>query len=304
MSTARSLQSASQGIPSSQVGSGEFIAVSNGLVDFKDSAWLGMDSIDSKGWQVHAHPMRDIAKAVNAKGSIMIRDLDMRWEGGDVSTIFPMKDLVVEYRKSAGKISDRSNADGTRTFKTGYLVTYITLGIPEAVYSKLMQKVSEANNTLTVTCPKAVTYRDYVWIPAKIPDEPETINAYLMHDNEVYRAGPLLDVMKTLQKSITFAGAVSLRLKQTLSKFSPQSRVFELAATVTGIQIMAITDLSTPPLNNGTRGRLINANASADLYEALYANKDDLAASPNDAYEEGDELHAHTGGAGAASTAD
>ena len=53
------------------------------------------------------------------------RDILVKYEGEDTSTLFPVGDIIIEYRPNIEKVTEQKGPGGKSTFMTGYLVTYV-----------------------------------------------------------------------------------------------------------------------------------------------------------------------------------
>ena len=66
--------------------------------------------------------------------------MQLSFSGGFVATMFPLGSVVVEYRDSIGTESARFSKDKSSRFSTGYLVTYVGVGIKKPVLGWIVKK--------------------------------------------------------------------------------------------------------------------------------------------------------------------
>jgi len=269
-------------IPSSTQVNGKHIRVSNGELSFSSEAWIEASNLDGlEDADVILGQERDISNAVNAAGVVVIRDVQLRYPGGDTSVLLPVSDVVLEYRTTAGKHAERRADTGKGTFASGYLVTYVSMGMPERSFDFLMARVrASADSRVRVDAPKVQHHDGYCWMPAKVPHTIKTTStgrvnitptvhvSFYDGENE-YDAGNMLDVFLALSTSLVGSCTLSARLKHTRPRNAVDHHRFDLGLTVTGYQMMDTTRLRSPPLNNVARGLLVERAANSDLIRML-----------------------------------
>ena len=256
-------------IPASRVVSGKYLNIEEGALKFAAGAWMTSESIGSLGCTAKVPSSRDISNAINAQGVVVVRDILVEYEGGDSSTLFPIGDIVVEYRPNAGRVTTRKGSGGKSTFNSGYLVTYASVGIPEAVFSSIVDKFRSGCEGSSIELEKATRHDGYVWMPVKLPTD-DPILAYVVDsEGDEVEVGKLLDLIAESKSSMKGYGTITLRLKQSRSRTAPSSNKFSLAGTLSAIQITDVTSLSSPPLYNKAKGMLVDVRMSQGLSELL-----------------------------------
>lgn len=122
--------------------------------------------------------------------------------------------MIVEYRPSIGRVTERRSVTSTGNFSSGYLVTYASIGIPTPVMNVIIAKIrSNAGVSPEVTFDKLSTHNDYSWLPCKLPSVP--LNAVANLPSGPVALGPLATVMRGARSSMLIHGTLSLRLKHT-----------------------------------------------------------------------------------------
>jgi hypothetical protein len=275
-------------IPQSASATGEYISVEKGELSFDARAWVTPSNLATlSGVKMRVSDERDISSAVNASGIVLIRDIQIEYPRGDLSVLLPLGEVVVEYRPSAGKSQTRRGMAGKSEFVSGYLATYASIGIPDVTMEFIERRVKGAINLAgSVENPKLRHNGGYSWMPIKLPNEIKvsprgesiavpTIDVFLSDSKgTVLEVGNILEVFRALKRNLMGYATVSIRLKHSRARQQPNTRSFEMAMTLAGFQITDVTELSSPPLGNITRGHLIDIHASDALMAALTQNSD------------------------------
>nr|QBH67426.1 hypothetical protein UE_1360 [Ustilago esculenta] len=214
-----------------------------GLVNFKTAALLTPDTV--KATSVVAHEERDISNAINSYNNVRVIDLMLKYDDNSLSTIFLIKDAVIEYRPSILRVQDRRTNDQKSVFKTGYMVTYASVGIPTEVYHSLEMKIKKAGHEFE--CPKLTEYGDYCWMPVKTPEE---LSFTMFVDGNARDMHHLGRFMQSLGRSVIGNIGLSMRLKLMTPKSAPAMSPYELGATIVSYHVRTVTKLSSPPINS------------------------------------------------------
>jgi len=260
-------------IPSSKVADGQNITIDGGAISFHVASWLSEDNLErGLRWTCQVSPPRDISYAVNAENMVIMRDIQMRYPGGDMSTLFPVANAIIEYRPSIGRVSKRRNRQGKSEFDSGYMVTYASVGVPTAVFQSLVASIQVGSGQATVDVPKLQENDGYSWMPMKIPPPSSPLKAYALLNQGEADAGQVSELLKVVEESLLCYVTLSVRLKHTRARTAPDSRRFDLAATVTSCQIIATTKLCSPPLNSNITRHLVDIRVSQELEEILSAS--------------------------------
>jgi len=236
-------------------------------VQFENLAWLSEDTISSLAGliSVVASPDRDISSGVGSASAIHIRDLQLKYPGGGVTVIVPIKELVVEYRPTTGVVAPRMTLDKKSRFNNGYLVTYASIGMPESVYQVLTDKIRPYAGGDHPLIPKARVHSGYVWLPVKVPDA-RPINIWVQdEDGKPEELGTIVDFFKAIQQSMIGSATLAFRLKRIAKDVHLGSNEYELAATLTAFQPTDVTELQSPPLNNQASKILVRTAISSRL---------------------------------------
>ena len=101
------------------------------------------------------------------------------------------------------------------------------------------------------------------------------LKAYALLAQGEADAGQVSELLKAMEESLMCYVTLSVRLKHTRAKTAPDTRKFELAATVTSCQIISTTKLCSPPLNSNIRRHLVDIRVSQELEEILTASIED-----------------------------
>src|SRR5882724_633471 len=256
-------------MPSSKRVTGEFLDVGRGAIEFTELAWITRELANTSLWKAKVSVSRDISDAINAHGHVLVRDIVLEYERGDTSTMFPIADVIVEHRPNIGKVIRRKGPGGKSSFESGYLVTYASVGIPESVFNAILEKIRLASTSSTME-PEKVTHHDgYAWMPMKLPSEDKIIVHGVDDKGSEVEIGPLADLVSESGWSILGYGAVTFRMKQSRARGAPPTNKFSLAATISALQAVDLTRLSSPPLLNKARGMMVNKQMSQGLLDVL-----------------------------------
>lgn len=220
-----------------------FVIGEGGLVNFKRTALLTPESV--KSTSVVAHDVRDISNAINSFNTVRVIDLMLKYDDESLSTIFLVSDAVIEYRPSILRVQDRRTNDQRSTFKTGYMVTYASIGIPSGVYRSLEEKIRKTGHKFQ--CTKLTEHDGYCWMPVKTPEE---ITFTMFVDGSARTMHNLGKFMQSLGRSVIGNIGLSMRLKSMTPKSQPDISPFELGATIVSYHVRSVTKLSSPPINS------------------------------------------------------
>jgi hypothetical protein len=249
---------------------GEYVKTNGGMVSFEPGAWVTRKSVGTLGGvKFIVNEARDITNAVSAANTIIIRDIQIGYPGGDISTIVPVGEIVLEWRPTIGKVQQRTGPDNKSRFASGYMVTYVSLGIPEEAYKFIESRIKASSGT-RVDTPKLDYYDGYAWMPAKVPDEASPLTASGIDQNgDLVDFGTALEVLKATRRSILCYGTIGMRLKHTRPRGAPNVNKFDLGITVTAVQLIGLTDIKSPPLNNRVNKTLIDVRISDELADLM-----------------------------------
>ena len=299
MSTQQSL------IPRSIKVDGRYVSTDDKRVSYTSEAWLSVShpkTLDTLKLQVR--PERDISNALASANILKVRDVLVEYEGGDVSAVVPIADVIIEHRANMGVAAIRGSTADASKFPTGYMVTYASVGIPVGIYNVIMSKLRSAvAGKVKIELDKAQHNDGYVWFPTKLPnpiklDRGNITNNKCMTTVYVYtkeegsqEAGDLLTYMRAVGQSILCYATIAMRLKHTRRKTAPDNNVYQLATTLVGVQAIDITSLSCPPLNMQAGAALVNVEASSRLMHAMTSGgrESDSGEEEEEAEEEGED---------------
>lgn len=232
----------------------------------KDDATLSGDpSDDHKGTKLHVANPRDIANSVGSDRSIMVCDLGIDYPGGDRSTVFAIDNCIIEYRGALGKVKTRSN--GSNSFDSTYGKTYLSVGIPRPRYDWIVRQVS-TQSKCTVKADAALLDDDYAWLVTRLPPDDKSVKVYIaqLDDNnkpEASELGTPMDVLDALKRNLLCIASLTMRLKKSApaaGKSTPLA--YTIGATLVSAQVVDITDVSAPPLQQAV-GPVINTSRLA-----------------------------------------
>ena len=212
------------------------------------------DSIGSLGWTAKIANSRNISNAINVQGVVVVCNILVEYEGGDASTLFPIGEIVVEYRPNAGRVTMRKGSGGKSTFNSRYLVTYASVGIPEVVFSSIVDKIRLGCEGSSIELEKVTQHDGYTWMPMKLPTDDPILVYVVDGEGDEVEVGKLLDLIAESKSSMKGYGTITLCLKQSRSRTTPSSNKFTLAGTLSAIQV---TSLSSPLLYNKAKGMLV-----------------------------------------------
>lgn len=120
------------GTPTSTAETDRFMSIVDETVKFTREAKISPQKIGGieKSFKINVGEARDIGADVNSDDPITIKDLALQFPEGSIPTMFPISDVVVEYRDPVGTSTVRKSKHRSSSFTTGYMVTYVSVGIP------------------------------------------------------------------------------------------------------------------------------------------------------------------------------
>ena len=166
-------------------------------------------------------------------------------------------------------MTTRKGSGGKSTFNSGYLVMYTSVGIPEAVFSSIVDKIRLGCEGSSIRLGKVTRHDGYAWMPMKLPTDDPILAYVIDSEGDEVEVGKLLDLIAESKSSMKGYGTITLRLKQSRSRTAPSNNKFSLAGTLSAIQVTDIMSLSSPPLYNKVKGMLVDMRISQGLSELL-----------------------------------
>lgn len=287
MSTRTSTAATAQAsrIPSSVSKSDKYFTLHNSVATYETQAYISPESETPSDWDVKVLKARDITAAIGSTARTRIRDVHLVYDDGSVSILFPISECIVEHRPSIGTTQVRKTESGTSSFKTGYGVTYFSLGIPIDVYRVLEKKIASDAKT-KVHNEKLDTHDDYAWMPVKCaekvkcfvappaPEDPEKEidpNDILIHES-------LAGFIKDLGVNALGDALLSIRLKCSGTRGATLGEKWELAMTLSSFFVYSDTDKQSTPLNNRVEVFGVMRSAAGLVHDRIRHAKAEAAA--------------------------
>jgi len=258
-------------IPRSLPGGGKYLSVKDSTVTFKANAWLLEKSeVLEQVRFIGPERPRDISDAVNAQGVVKVKDLQVRYPDGGVSTPLPVGNIIVEYRPNMGTKTIRRGMGGKAHFETGYMITYASVGIPTQVFNVIVREVERSSPEYNVRFNKVVEHDGYSWMPVKIPAPYSPLMVIIKKGKDYTSISSILDFMLSMNgQSVMGYGAFSFRIKHTRASNMPDNNAYEFGLTLIGFQATDITKRCAPPLNNRPAARLVDIDVSDALQAVI-----------------------------------
>ena len=241
-------------------------------IEFTEEGYIKPDTVEEMTLVVELSDPRDITAAVNATSTTEVVDAGILYDDESYTRTFPIADAIIEHRPKMCVSSVRKTTDGSSQFTTGYGVSYVSLGIPKVTMDVLLGALEDefkecpwaADTTYTVS--KLQENDGYSWLPVKIP---ETLAGSAMEGARGIPVHSVPELIKSAGKSIVCDAFVSMRLKRVLRTKIRNASPWELAMTVTYVQVSSFTTKSSPPIYNTPSIQGRDKRATDDVIQAI-----------------------------------
>ncbi|SYW75360.1 uncharacterized protein UBRO2_00595 [Ustilago bromivora] len=231
---------------------GKYFTTGPGGIEFTVEAYIGSDMVDPPVIVEISDP-RDITAAVGASSETEVADLGVVYDD-DSYTL-------------------RATSDGTSKFTTGYGVSYVSLGIPTEVMDMLIDAINAdftehdwARGASACGVPKLQTHDGYSWLPVKNPEE---LPGCALSGTGNVQIANIPRFIRDKGKSILCDAFVSMRLKRVTKTSIRNAAQWELAMTVSYVQVNEFTTKQSPPIYNTPSLKGRNREATDEVIAAI-----------------------------------
>lgn len=250
---------------------GKYFTTGPGGIEFTVEAYIGSDMVDPPVIVEISDP-RDITAALGASYKIEVADLGVVYDDDSYTRTFPIGDTIIEHRPKMCISEVRATFDGTSKFTTGYGVSYVSLGIPTEVMDMLIDAINAdfsehdwARGASACEVPKLQTHDGYSWLPVKIPKE---LPGCVRTKGQFVKVPDVPRFIRDQGKSIMCDAFVSMRLKRVTKTSIRNAAQWELAMTVSYVQVIDFTTKQSPPFYNQLSFEGRNRDAMDDVIAA------------------------------------
>ncbi|CAO3647001.1 unnamed protein product [Mucor hiemalis] len=210
---------------------------------------------------------------------------------GAVSNNILIDNCIIEYKDSIGIVRERG-APSSRKYKSVYMGTYCTVGIPSDVMSKMEESIKDSPFGVTYDGSSFIESEGHRWGIAKILNKPNgdvAVGAQITDsDGQTYIPGEIDIIMAALKSSIKCIASFTFRMKNVDTKQvtsyrslstepNSQGKVHELGITLTHTIMQGKTDLKSPAIAPSVGSKSIKSimdpAAYNEIMEALQAAK-------------------------------
>ncbi|KAI5278333.1 hypothetical protein KEM54_004675, partial [Ascosphaera aggregata] len=207
---------------------------------------------------------REIGKGSNAPKT-EIREVQLRFPGGDTSNFFTLNDCIIEYRDNIGIMTAKDGQGGSK-FTSGYGITYVSFGIREVVADWIRQMISTQLRGTDVSFGEVGHHKGYIWLYAKIPnaDNKPKVATYYGTRRDGMKTMDFLRALKKVQRNIFVDAALSIRLTQGERESLQRRGTHKVSITISTLLVGTATDIGSPPIATEFR-----SNFSGETSEAL-----------------------------------
>ncbi|KAJ1599776.1 hypothetical protein NDA14_002159 [Ustilago hordei] len=220
---------------------GKYFTTGPGGIEFTVEAYIGSDMVDPPVIVEISDP-RDITAALEASYKIEVADLGVVY-------------------------------DDDSKFTTGYGVSYVSLGIPTEVMDMLIDAINAdfsehdwARGASACEVPKLQTHDGYSWLPVKIPKE---LPGCVRTKGQFVKVPDVPRFIRDQGKSIMCNAFVSMRLKRVTKTSIRNAAQWELAMTVSYVQVIDFTTKQSPPFYNMLSFKGRNRDATDDVIATI-----------------------------------
>ncbi|KAJ1041035.1 hypothetical protein NDA10_005209 [Ustilago hordei] len=220
---------------------GKYFTTGPGGIEFTVEAYIGSDMVDPPVIVEISDP-RDITAALGASYKIEVADLGVVY-------------------------------DDDSKFTTRYGVSYVSLGIPTEVMDMLIDAINAdfsehdwARGASACEVPKLQTHDGYSWLPVKIPKE---LPGCVRTKGQFVKVPDVPRFIRDQGKSIMCNAFVSMRLKRVTKTSIRNAAQWELAMTVSYVQVIDFTTKQSPPFYNMLSFKGRNRDATDDVIATI-----------------------------------
>jgi hypothetical protein len=197
----------------------------------------------------------------------VMRDIAFKFHDGSITTIIPVDDVIMEYRKTVGEKKTRGKGD--LSYESTYGVTMVMIGVREERWQAIMDGLASQYKSFLSDEEGERMSNGYVWIDAstsvKVPEiDPgsDDYDAFYKKQCFVLRPsgdgtlkkkalGSFRNVLKIGKQNIIGSAYLTLRLKATAKPGKTRYK-FRLGATIKHFQVKDFTDVKSPSVNVDT----------------------------------------------------
>lgn len=231
---------------------------------------------------VEPGPIRDITTSVNAKRSTGSREYAFSYPNPNGPDLAPVEfstnlvicNCIISYSPSAGKRIVRQSAGGQ--FTSVYLGTYINLGIPTDIATRLIQEVEQCEGRCGLTTKmnsSPVVDSGYTWLVSKVvaKEGQEFVLNYVGIQGGQAMSRKLANsstVMLDNKKSFKGLASITFRVSYPLNPGPSLAGTGTISPVLVAFQLEDYTDIMKPTSVTSTE----TVFASSAVHESIWNN--------------------------------
>ncbi|KAJ3409522.1 hypothetical protein HDV05_004413 [Chytridiales sp. JEL 0842] len=223
----------------------------------------------------HLEEFRDVPGQSATSDKVTLADIKVIYPDTGVTQIIPFENVIAEYRTSIGRKITRATGAHDSYDKT-YAINSISIGIPIERARHIVDSLNAKYPNAEVSINETRVHNGYLWVLASTKSadadrfDPNDPGEYMAKNvSQVFSVfapgqpptpvGSFFTVLSSFQFNLMGVGYLELRLK---ARKSPRGKrqPAELGATIRNLQLVSLTEITSPPL-----GSSLNTKASAAI---------------------------------------